>query len=429
MKKRTIYKTLLDSFDKCDRYGYLKYFYNGTGVELASARSVEMSRGSAIHSGVDCLWRGKTAHEAIATAKNLYLFESKDSLNLLPASTREEVNEELCDSIEGAIWLWYIVRLPALLQENEYIGSEYKIITDLTDELSLLAKPDAIIKARATGRFLNWSLKTEKSHQAFSKHASALIDTGGLTECISAAMTVGDGDLRNIAGTLMEYLVVGELDKEEPIVWHPCVRGWRREKPWPTGLAVENHNDYVDPETLPKVYEYAWRWKFDNPSYDPDGPKSSQKNPKTKSLSAADGWSRFRARDYPGGIEMWVRNLLAQKFVPKLDPLPELCYYPVPYERKGSEVESFLVQAVQTQTQVNRNLEALQDGRLSIDQAFPQRRGNCLRYGKDYRCEMWAICFEGGLADPNAFGYVQRKSSTDREIERLQWEASNQKEE
>lgn len=408
----TTYKTKIDSFASCERYGFLKYFFLGHGIEPAhGAKSFALAVGSCVHAGVESLWRGSGLDVALAIALSEYDYQVHDGLfDGTDPDWMPKIKQEHRGVIEGVLTLWEYVRLPKLLSEFKFVDAEYKMVVQLAKEegdkgeVNLYARPDAIIESLFDGRFMNWSLKTEKSHSHF-KHPSALIDTGGLTESISAAMTVGGGDLKNIAGTMMEYIVVGEVAKDEPIIWHPCTRGWRR--PSPAG-----------------GFDYAWKWEYENPDYDPQGPKSP-KNPKSKRLSTKDGWERFKAVEYPGGIRAWVRDLADGKFFPLgVDPKDELILAPPPYSRTAGKVESFIRQQIARVRRFDHNREAVNNGTMHIDEGFQQDNNHCLKYGPKYRCEMWDICHEGAGADPFNLGYRPRQSSTEREAKKIAYFAN-----
>lgn len=394
---RRLSKTQIDSFDRCERYGYLKYFYLGHGIEANVLKSSDLSVGVGVHMGVEMLFAGKSIADAVEGAHLEYLADLNGSFDKVPPEVRAAITLEQSRAIEGTLRLWQKVRLPALLADYEFFASEYKVETQITETLSLYARPDAILKSKMDSRYFNWSLKTEKAHSRI-KHPSALIDTGGLTESISMAVTVGNGDLKDIGGTLMEYLVIGKMDDDEPIIWNPLLHGWRR------FISCEDEND-----PRHNTYEYAWRWTYPNPDYDPNGPKSTYKNPKSRSLKKDDGWERFNSWDYPGGMDKWIDALVANQFTPThVNPLSELIFTPEPYTRTASKIESFLVQTIATQGPVEENAQLVNAGIKSLDEAFPQRRPNCLRYGEDYRCEFWNICWEG-ISEPLSQGYRLKK--------------------
>lgn len=393
------YKTRREAFDNCDRYGYLKYMFMGTGVE-ADVRGIEMAVGSSIHAGVDEIWKTSSIEQGVAAALASYQDELNEGLfKNAPADSAAAVQREQRWVIEGVLRLWHAVRYPKLLSEYRYAGGEFKVVTPLSSTVSSLAKPDGILQSLADNRFYNWSLKTEKSH-GYIKHPKALIDLGGLTEAIAAAMSVGGGDLKNIAGTLMEYLVVGKFDDDEPIIWHPTIRGWRK-----------SQGD-----------EIAWKWKFDNPDYDPTLPPHRTKNSKTKSLSGKDGWMRFEAADYKSawtgktGIAGWVEDLVGGRFLPRgVDPLKDLIHAPGPYTRTQSAIEDFVREEIALTERYDQFNNAVNDGTMSLDAAFPKRRRSCVQFGERYRCEMWDICYEGAGTDPFNRGYRPRLSSAERE--------------
>lgn len=397
-KARHIHKTLIENFDFCDRYAYLKNYWNpphegDTPLHGVTLPSTDPSRvvGAAVHAGVNAIAIGASVDGGVAAAIAGYDDEVKSY----------EVNDvHLLDQhrvlIDATVRIWARVQLPIIQAQFKIVEAETSIFVPLTPGLTAIARPDIVLQDLRDGRYVNYSLKTEKGHSYF-KHPSALIDVGGTMEM--AALAYKMGGLEKVSGTWMTYLVVGDtkgkVDEDEGLViWHPGVRGWVA--PSPAGLGPAR---------------YAWKWEYDNPSYDPHGPKDSRKNAKTKRLSAKDGWERAHSWEYPGGVAAWVDDMLAGKFQPfGVDAAKELVYSPEPYERGEGHLESFLVEVVTKQTQVNKSLAAVNAGE-DIDVHFPKRRSSCLRYG---RCEMWDICWRGAGRDPLSQGYVPRKSSIDK---------------
>jgi hypothetical protein len=385
-------KTKIDAFDKCPRYGYLNYYYNGTGIDVDGVRGAELALGVAIHKGVEVLFKGLSIEAAILAAFNEFDLERAGA-----PETPLTMEQRLV--IEASLRLWASVRLPQLLEEYEHVYGEREMTVNLSDVVSLYARPDAILRSKADGRWVNWSLKTERSHGAI-KHPSALIDTGGLTESACIAIELGNGDLKQVMGSLMEYIIVGKPDDEEPIIWNHLIRGWRR----PADMGG---------------YDYAWRYKFPNPDFDPYGPKSAKTNPEYMSLQKRDGWERFNATSYPDGIAGWVRDLIAHKFVPyHMDPVQEVIYAPLPYVRTESAVASFVEQTISEYSSLEAKVERVASGEATLDAAFPKRRQNCLRMGEKWRCKMWSICWEG-LTNPigNGFKVKERRDAVANEID------------
>ncbi len=376
-------KSQIDTHEQCPRKWFLKYAYGGAGIEPDGLRSMDLSKGVAIHKGIERLFAGDSIDAALTAAFAEFdadLAQDKVAAGVTPVGVITE-NKMV---VEACLRLWNQVRLPALRAEYDYVAGEYEMTTRLSDTLSLYARPDAVLRSKQDGRLFNWSLKTERSHNT-TKHPTALIDTGGLTEAINMAMVMADGELMRVGGTLMEYVVAGRPDDDEPIIWHPGVHGWRR----PTDMGG---------------FAYAWRWKFANPDHDLNGPKGP-KNPETRSLAKKEGWERFNACDYPGGIAAWCDALLARKFTPQhLDPRDELFYFPPAYVRTQSALLSFVEQTIAEYSGIPTRVERVANGQASVDAAFPKRRYNCLRYGAEWRCPYWAICHEG-LNNPIGNGF------------------------
>lgn len=401
MKPRHVHKTLIENFDFCDRYAYLKNYWAPPVTESllrigvpevmrgVAKPSTDPSRvvGAAIHHGVACAAMGASPTGGSEAAVDEYNLEVKDY------AVHPGLLKDHHTLIEATVRIWAAVQLPIIQARYRIVEAEQSIFMPLTESLTAITRPDMVLQDSYDGRYVNYSLKTEKAH-SYVKHPNALIDVGGTMECGSLAYKLGG--LQHVAGTWMTYLVVGDTKGKEDasegmVVWHPGVRGWSR-------------------STADKTY-YAWKWEYDNPDYDPMGPKNSRTNPKSRSLSAKDGWERFHATQHPDGIAGWVTTLLSGEMSPaNVSPVAELVTSPPIYERGVGHVESFFKEVIAKQTQVSASLEAVANGE-DIDVHFPKRRSSCMRYG---RCEMWQLCWQGGGGDPWKLGYVPRKSSIDK---------------
>lgn len=400
IKPRHIHKSMLESFDICPRYGYLHHYHsmdNG-GHKGITKSGYDPSRavGGAVHHGVNVLAMGSSVQAGVDAANESYLDDIKD----VRSDTPQQIVDEHQMVIEAGVRIWAAVQLPIIQARYKIISTEQTIFVPLTDELTLIARPDIELMDNFDGRIVNYSLKTEKSH-SYVKHPDAQIDIGGTVEMIALASKYGNLD--RIAGTWMTYVVVGG-DKEDEstgttIRWHPGVRGWSA--PSASGMGEPR---------------YAWKYDYDNPNYEPYGPKGP-KNPKTKRLSSKDGWIRFNGRDYPGGQEGWIADLLSYKFEPfGVEPIKELVISPDRYERGQGEAEEFLTEIITEQTQVSRNLEAVADGSKTLAEAFPRRRRSCMRFGR--KCEMWDICWKGAGNNLEANGFIPRRSFMDKQKEK-----------
>lgn len=404
VKPRHIHKTLLENFDHCERFAYLKNYWNpphdgDEPLHGVTQPSSDPSRviGGAIHAGVSAVAMGADPGGGTEMAVAAYDEEVKEF------DVHKGLLKDHHTLIEAGVRIWAAVQLPIIKARYKIVEAEQTIFMPLTQGLTAITRPDILLQDTMDGRFVNYSLKTEKAH-GYIKHPTALIDLGGTLECASIAFRMGG--LEKVAGTWMTYIVVGDtkgkVDPQEGmVVWHPGVRGWRRQ-------AAER--DY-----------YAWKWEYDNPEYDPLGPKDSRKNPKSRSLSAKDGWERFHATQHPQGVAGWVAGLVEGEYSPtNVDPTKELVLSPEVYTRGNGHLESFLTEVVTKQTQVSNSLVAVAAGE-DIDAHFPKRRSSCMKFANSAgggRCEMWKICWEGAGRDPFAYGYVPRKSSLDKKKEK-----------
>src|SRR5437773_1532520 len=161
-------KSQIDTHEQCPRKWFLKYAYGGVGIEPDGLRSFELSKGTAIHKGIERLFIGDTIAAAVAAAFAEFDADLAQDKVAAGVASATAVTEQKA-VIEACLRLWATVRLPALLTEYEYVAGEYEMTTRLSDTLSLYARPDAVLRSRYDGRLYNWSLKTERSHSSL-KH-------------------------------------------------------------------------------------------------------------------------------------------------------------------------------------------------------------------------------------------------------------------
>lgn len=405
-KVRHIHKTLLESFDLCPRYGYLKnYAPIGDSHKGMVMPGYDPKRaiGSCIHKGVNTLAMGASVDGGVQASLDEYDYETKDS-DKTPALVREH---KLI--VEAGVRIWAAVQLPIIQARYKVLEAEQTIFFQLTDQLVAMVRPDIVLVDNFDGRLVNYSLKTEKQH-SYIKHPEAMIDIGGTLEV--AGLAAKHGGLDKVAGTWMTYVVVGDdkPDEDQEVVrWHPGVHGWA--SPSPSGLGPMN---------------YAWKYEWDNPNYDARLDWHRVNNAKSKRLSKKEGWNRFNVNDYPGGMANWINDLLANKFQPtNVNAQAELIKSPEPYTRSDSQVQDLITEIIVGQTKVSQSLEAVANGE-PLAAHFPKRRSSCMHvFGK--RCEYWDLCWKGGLANPEAYGFEPRKSSLDRANERVIFDAQEPK--
>lgn len=412
-KARHIHKTLLENFDFCSMYAFLRNYWSPAPpsghdgvVRGVTKQATDPSRavGASVHHGINMLAMGASVDAAADAARAEYVKETRGGFSQdIPLSSKAQASlfNEHNLIIEATVNVWAAVALPIITSRYRVVEAEQSVFVELTPQLTVIVRPDIVLQDPVDGRYVNYSLKTEKSH-SYIKHPNAMIDIGGSLELMALAAKFGGPE--KMAGTWMNYLVVGadkvDSDGETFVRWMPSMRGW--ESRGADGLGEQR---------------YAWSYEYDNPDYDPNGPKDSTKNPKSKRLPAKDKWSRMTASEYAqGGLKGWIRDLLAKKFMPVgLDPRQDLILMPDVYTRSEGEIERFTNEVVAQQEQVSSNLAALAAGTIPLEVAFPKRRSSCMRYG---RCEMWDICWKGAGADPWAVGYSPRKSSIDKAKEK-----------
>lgn len=254
MGKRIIVtdRSRTDSYQRCHRYRYLAYHWDGTGWR-PDKFSADLSVGLAVHEGIGSLLEsvrlGVTVDSGtinLAVATGLKRLE-KDMANspfdfldgegesgdnspepvatdlILPSfASNGPVDEYMsyfiheCKSlVEILIRAWAISDqgLRKLLSEYEIVDVEGEEIFELVETsdyaLIFMAKPDAILRRRIDGELYAFSLKTTKTWD-YRKDAVGETDMQGMSEVMAIAKRFRD---ETVGGVQMLYLLTSETRK------------------------------------------------------------------------------------------------------------------------------------------------------------------------------------------------------------------------
>lgn len=413
-------RSALECNQRCPREYYLTYHALGRGLSPARTNS-DIAIGIARHEGVQKLIEGVDIEGAVNVADGAYLEMTEAGLSgyeNVPSIIA--VRTEHRSIIEAGLRVWAARRLPVIKQMYEVLAVEQErsCSWEVLDQYANIHKVifegriDAELLDRQDNRVYAFSLKNPREYNA-KRHPDCMIDMQGKSESWLIGNVYGH---ERAGGVLMEYIMAGQEkdDKYAPdkfgddggaalggnkIRWTPLVRGWMR--PQEAG-----------------GMEYAWRFKYDNPLYNPDMSAHKFQNPRARTFTKSE---RAVAWEYPGGVKKWVQDLLEQKFVPReVDPgaAEELFFAPPPYYRDAKTIASWLYATVEATKVTVNNLTMLASGEKNIDQAFPQHETSCInKFG--LMCSMFAICHKGAGDDPLNKGYKMREPHHMKEKEAL----------
>jgi len=401
-------RSALESYQTCPRLYYLTYQSHGHGI-VPARQSLDLADGLARHVGVSVLNLGGSLSDALAAADASWLADTKYGIEDIPDYFTHVVSREHRAIVEAGIRIWHAVMYPVIRQSYDILAVE--------KEHSFWVKPDVLFEGRPDAEFLSkynqtivaYSLKNPRQYQR-SRHPECLIDMQGLSELWLLGNKYGHDKM---GGVMMDYIMTGkeaageedgmfdvtDAPKAEPkIRWFPGVRGWFKDMP-------------------DGSRQFAWRYKYKNPAYDPSQPWSKT-NCKEKTFS---GGKRFNAWDYSGGVERWVDDLISRRLIPMgVSPLDDLCFSPPLYFRQPDQISSFLFTLVRTSDEIQEHLSAIAKfpGMWSeeLDYHFPQHTTSCInKFGK--KCRAWEICHGSAGRNPLDAGYKLREPHHEKEAE------------
>lgn len=391
LRHRFLSRSAMVNWQRCPRLGYLGQAYKGHGLSPKKKTS-PLAIGTANHAGVEVLMKGLmngsvAVDDAVDDALGVYRSETVTGLFGVSDRHIGFVRKEHEALIEASVRLYAAVRLPSIAEKYTIIEVEKEHTIALASHLSLMSRPDAVFEDKFSGDLDVFSLKNPGKFDS-RKDKDATVDMQGLSESFAVAHDYPD---HRVHGVMMEHIIVGKPkdvevedgtdDGDYPTQRTPLVRGWRRV---PTS------------ESSTLETEYAWKFKYPNPNYDPSKPAKTGNFPKT-ALSAKQGWSPIAGYELAGGVKQWVELLSSGLMIPKGSyPSAEIFEYPPPYIRRPEHIDEWVESTIEEQTEISENLEKLEAGETTLAKAFPKYSHAC-RYPT--KCVFYDICWKGASPD------------------------------
>lgn len=243
------------------------------------------------------------------------------------------------------------------------------------DGITLLFRPDAVVRERATGDIYVVSWKTESSHGPWSMNR-AQTDMQSMSEAFGVQKVLGV----RVEGVLYLWAVKGTRKKDDYLGMYtqdtPLAYGWQR-------------------KMADGTVEWAWRYKW---ASDEPGRMWEQLPKGFRKVSIWD--------NYPGGVKAWVEDLGAQLIRPfHLNALEGVFPQSLPVSRRGDEIERWREQIVGQERRVREDAGRAQEHGY-LEAGFPQYTHSCFAYNS--RCPFWDCCFTPAVAaDPIGSGLYQ----------------------
>jgi hypothetical protein len=399
-------------FQSCPRRRYFGFHFNGTGIQRKS-KSLPLVFGGAFHEGVEILlqafaWiaQGDTIELAVGRAKQ-FIDQSFLSLGVDLGEGEKTSLYALAEQkaiAEGLLRGWWAYEGERFLTDFEVLEVEQEGRAEMGDGITLLFRPDAVVRERATGDVYVISWKTESSHGQWSMNRAGsdmqsmsevwgvqnegrhrfVRDGGAYGNSVDAGSPNSGAD--SVEGVLYKFAVKGSRRMDDFLGFKvqdtPLAYGWRR---------------FVD-----GVEEWAWKYRW--PSEE-EGRKMEQL---PKGFQKVPIWEKF-----PGGVKAWVEGLASQTIRPyHLNALEGVFPQSLPVSRRGDEIESWRRQIVGQEGRVRQRARAVELDRTEevLDREFPQHTARCFDYNS--RCGFYDACFTPAVhADPLGSGLYQIRVS------------------
>jgi hypothetical protein len=406
---------------RCPRERYLAYHHLGTGLQR-TRKSLPLQFGSAFHEGTEVLLsnadtlaltnspNAEPIDHAVARAHAFLHEQFTNHFVGFDGETPDDVQaameygvEEQMALAEGLLRAWWAYEGESFLEAFEVIEVEQEGRADLvrsdydaTRSLTLMYRPDALVRERATGDLYVISWKTCATfgprNIAQARHdMQSMSEVFGLEETNSHCEGGGEDYDSNV--------------KVEGVLYKWIVKGSRRKDNWDGLYKQSSHLIYgwmKLPAGSAPGEDTEWSWSYDWEKEDGSG-----------SSRLGKGWKKVPIwSHYPGGVKQWIADLAAGQVFPRhMDPLAAIFPQALPVERRQDEVESWKRQVVVQELKIAENVR-LMDGidvnihhngenphehTAMLDELFPQYTHSCHSYSG---CSFIPVCWEGVKPEP-----------------------------
>jgi len=398
------------AFQRCPRERWLSYHIHNTGLQR-TRKSLPLQFGSAFHEGAEILllgpdlskhprdhvhlWGMDICDAAVERAYN-FLDEQFDAHAVgfdgeQPANIEGALaygREEQMALAEALLRGWWVYEGAEFLEQFEVVECEREGRADLASDLTLMFRPDALVREKSSGDLYVISWKTcatfGKRNELQARHdMQSMSEVWGVQQTRAEELHrlfggVSDTYRHRIEGVIYKWIVKGKrsLDRWDGLYKQnsPLIYGWVKRA---TGE--------------PDEWSWAYEWERE------DGSGSAR---------LGKGWRKVPIwREYEGGVKAWIDDLHHRRVFPRhLSALSAVFPVQTPVERRADEVESWRTQVVQQELEIADKLEQLRPYLLIgeppkelLDKLFPQYTHSCHSF---LGCAFLGSCWEGAPAEP-----------------------------
>lgn len=350
------------SYLNCERYGYLSYDWEGTGLESV-ALGLPLANGIVVHDTVAPILLGESLDGVVhrELVKYREAVRMRGVLNE-PDVERNFLVQEQCAMLEGMIRAWFMVRYPRLKAEYDLIAVERELNWPLAEDIIDQVRCDVLARRKSDGGLFYIEWKTT---------------SGGGDEWAKQ----WEHNTQVLANTLAVEEMLGE--RVEGVLIEGIAKGKRAMDTNPRSPFFERRV-----QQSPLCYGYE--------------------DVMTKELqvgyTAAKGWQKVASWQTCSMTE-WLEKAMDEADLFKLfSPVP-------PIRPRPDQLERWRRQTVHRERERQGKLEAVVAGKLSLDEAFPMNDEHCFRYW-GHPCAFEPLCFGGRISeDPIGSGLYQARIS------------------
>lgn len=372
------------AYQRCPRERYLAYHHLGKGLQKR-AKALPLVVGSAFHEGAEELLRGDVETAVYRAVKFLVdAFKGKgvgfDGESVTDQSAAYSAQEQVALA-EAMIRAWGAEKLGEFLDQFEVIEVEQEGRARLTHDLTLMFRPDALIREKLSGDnyVVSWKTAATYSTDPYNgTYAQCRHDMQSMSEVWGLQNRLCEDEGCDHYGTKHGC----NNPKIEGVLYLFLIKGYRKKDEW-DGIRKQNTNLIYGWKKLKAGEgEEEWSWTFKWSKEDGSGNSTLGK-----------GWKKVPVwSEYPGGVKAWIEGLHSRSIFPRhLDPFEGVFPQFLPVERRADEVAKWKLQTVAQELRVANNLEMVSD-EIDLDEYFPQYTHSCHAYSG---CQFIDICHGG----------------------------------
>ncbi len=395
-------------YQACPRRRYLAYHLHGTGIQRI-AKALPLVYGSAFHEGCELMLKGDV--EGAVLRARLYLsnvFEEKGVAfeGEIPKDADAAWQygaEEQAAMAEAMLRGFWAYEGEWLLRDFDVLEVEQEGRAELSKDMALMFRPDALVREKSTGDLYEISWKTCATFQQ-KTIKQAMVDMQSCSEVWGRENDPSAEKVGKIEGVLYKF----------------ASKGTRRKDNWDGLYKQGTHLIYGWMKREGTDVDWSWSYEWSDPG------EINIKTGNPVSHKLGKGWKKVPIwREYEGGISAWIAALAANEIHPRDGKaLEEAFPNALPVSRRVDEIESWKRSTIAQEERVRHDLgiiEMIEDNiatngespmerEVMLDELFPRHTNRCHDYSG---CSMFDVCWTPSVsADPVASGLYKIRTET-----------------